>query len=220
MAGRVIDALELIKIDQQYRQLRPFLGRGRRMRYRCQEMRAVRQTRQRVRHGQTFQILLAFLAFGNVHHAGHETGFAIDDDRTRRQQRVADRPIAAAQATFEIVDRLPLLQPVEQFIPQGQVDIGLFDIGQRYGAARRIGIQRGAIDTHDAAIVARYQQRERHGHEHMFQRVPAGREGSLGVPCRQSRGPLFPLEPIASCDRDPHAEMKHHHRQDHARHGG
>ena len=117
-------------------------------------MRAVRQARQRIRHRQPFQILFDFLAFGDVDHAGHEAGFIVDHDGPGRQQRIANGAITTAQTAFEIIDRLPLSQPGEQIVAYRQVDIGLLDIGQRHGATSRMRFQRGAVDPHDAAVIA------------------------------------------------------------------
>ena len=54
----------------------------------------------------------------------------------------------------------------------------------------------------------------------MFQRIPAVGQSGLGFARGEAGLPFLALEPIAARDRDPHAEMQHHHRQDHARHGG
>ncbi len=107
MPGTVVDAFELIDVDQHNGHLSARMAcRTCRLRQRRHEMRAICQACQRIRHRQVGEMPLRILAVCDVDDTGKDAVFVVYLNRARREQHIVDHLIFSDDPAFLIVERI------------------------------------------------------------------------------------------------------------------
>ncbi len=155
VAEGVVDVLEAVEVDEQYRQrLVVAAGLVDGVAQVAVEHRPVRQIGQRVVIGQVLDVVLHFLALGDVAHQRQQVLAAVDVDRPHADFDRKGRAILAAVAALAR-DRRAGGQLAGQFLelPAGQVEVDILRRHlQQLGAAVAQAFAAALVDVDEAAL--------------------------------------------------------------------